>query len=311
MTKDKTVTMSRELAESLLTEATNQNWSDLNQVLNAPTACRECIGTGGIGRLETCEHCNGTGKIAAPVVEPDTYGESNLCMSCGKHECPGCNHVVERQPVAYLDIGAGGYMDLGSDLTDEQLQALPNGRHMLGIVGTYGIDGWKPALAFSTGHPDPVAYATFDDGGKIKIWSRSAKVVEDIARHGEKGIPLYTAPPELAELQANIARLTAENERLKDGQGEPVAYADPKSFENFKNLAHLGGLYAHEWMWANPAPGLKPLYTSQPAPVSVGWIYEDGKEFTRCADHAHDLMAEGIELTPVYACLDKVKELNQ
>ncbi|MBM6442348.1 hypothetical protein JQF37_01730 [Pseudomonas sp. MIL9] len=69
MTKDKTVTMSRELAESLLTEATNQNWSDLNQVLNAPTACRECMGTGGIGRLETCEYCKGTGKIAAPVVE--------------------------------------------------------------------------------------------------------------------------------------------------------------------------------------------------------------------------------------------------
>lgn len=69
MTKDKTVTMSRELAESLLTEATNQNWSALNQVLNAPTACRECMGTGGIGRLETCEYCKGTGKIAAPVVE--------------------------------------------------------------------------------------------------------------------------------------------------------------------------------------------------------------------------------------------------
>jgi len=45
-------------------------------------------------------------------------------------------------------------------------------------------------------------------------------------------------------------------------------------------------------------------------PVSVGWIYEDGKEFTRCADHAHDLMAEGIELTPVFACLDKLKDLN-
>ena len=60
---DKTVTMSRELAESLLTEATNKNWSDLNQVLNAPTACRECMGTGGIGRLETCAHCKGTGKV--------------------------------------------------------------------------------------------------------------------------------------------------------------------------------------------------------------------------------------------------------
>jgi hypothetical protein len=50
-------------------------------------------------------------------------------------------------------------------------------------------------------------------------------------------------------------------------QGEPVAYADPKAFENFGSLAHLGGLYAREWMWANPAPGLVPLYTEQTAPV--------------------------------------------
>ena len=47
--------------------------------------------------------------------------------------------------VAYLDIGAGGYMDIGTDLTDEELDAIPNGRHMLGIVGTYGVDGYVPA----------------------------------------------------------------------------------------------------------------------------------------------------------------------
>ncbi|WP_448120524.1 hypothetical protein [Pseudomonas veronii] len=52
-------------------------------------------------------------------------------------------------------------------------------------------------------------------------------------------------------------------------QGKPVAYADPKAFENFGTLAHLGGLYAREWMWANPAPGLVPLYAEQPAPVAV------------------------------------------
>ena len=51
-------------------------------------------------------------------------------------------------------------------------------------------------------------------------------------------------------------------------QGEPVAYADPKAFENFGSLAHLGGLYAKEWMWATPAPGLVPLYAEQPAPVA-------------------------------------------
>ena len=51
--------------------------------------------------------------------------------------------------VAYLDLGVGGYMDIGTDLTDEELAALPKGRHMLGIIGTYGVDGYVPA------HPAP------------------------------------------------------------------------------------------------------------------------------------------------------------
>jgi hypothetical protein len=45
---------------------------------------------------------------------------------------------------------------------------------------------------------------------------------------------------------------------------EPVAYANPKAFENFGSLAHLGGLYAHEWMFASPAPELVPLYVEPP-----------------------------------------------
>ena len=49
--------------------------------------------------------------------------------------------------VAYLDIGAGGYLDLGTDLTDEALLCLPKGRHALVIAGTYGIDGYTAAPA--------------------------------------------------------------------------------------------------------------------------------------------------------------------
>jgi len=36
-------------------------------------------------------------------------------------------------------------MDIGTDLTDEELATLPKGRHMLGIIGTYGVDGYVPA----------------------------------------------------------------------------------------------------------------------------------------------------------------------
>lgn len=55
--------------------------------------------------------------------------------------------------VAYLDIGAGGYIDLGSDLEGGELESLPFGRHVLGIVGTYGADGYVPA----TPQPAPTA----------------------------------------------------------------------------------------------------------------------------------------------------------
>lgn len=59
------------------------------------------------------------------------------------------------EPVAYLDLGAGGYMDVGTDLSDEALAELPKGRHMLGIIGTYGVDGYKPAQAVDLGQFRP------------------------------------------------------------------------------------------------------------------------------------------------------------
>ena len=156
--------------------------------------------------------------------------------------------------------------------------------------------------------------------------------------------PVYEAPPELAELQATIARLesklnrainldfqrretiaqqAAEIERLKGGQGEPVAYAV---------FAENGNIRC--WSRTNTATGLlvaaedgqpiTPLYTSQPAPVSAdlselreyhakavynlkgyaddaGLRDSDIKHYTkRAAFH------EGM-----VALIDKVKELNQ
>ena len=71
-----------------------------------------------------------------------------------------------QKAVAYLDLGVGGYMDIGTDLTDEQLASLPKGRHMLGIVGTYGVDGYvsaQPAPSIPEGwKPTPEKHPTFD-----------------------------------------------------------------------------------------------------------------------------------------------------
>ncbi|MCD7096900.1 hypothetical protein [Stenotrophomonas sp. MMGLT7] len=58
---------------------------------------------------------------------------------------PAAAGVPEGRAVAFLDLGVGGYMDVGTDLSDEQLAQIPKGRHMLGIIGTYGVDGYVPA----------------------------------------------------------------------------------------------------------------------------------------------------------------------
>jgi hypothetical protein len=51
----------------------------------------------------------------------------------------------EGDVVAYLDVGASGYLDLGAALSEDALQQLPKGRHALVIAGTYGIDGYVAA----------------------------------------------------------------------------------------------------------------------------------------------------------------------
>lgn len=65
--------------------------------------------------------------------------------------------AATKQPgdvVAYLDVGAGGYLDLDAALSDEAMQQLPKGRHALVIAGTYGIDGYVAAP-----QPSPTAQA--------------------------------------------------------------------------------------------------------------------------------------------------------
>lgn len=86
-----------------------------------------------------------------PVSWADAFGEPFRQKSeidgvaSPLYALPGAQAQNVPKAVAYLDIGAGGYMDIGTDLTDKELDAIPKGRHMLGIVGTYGVDGYVPA----------------------------------------------------------------------------------------------------------------------------------------------------------------------
>ena len=79
---------------------------------------------------------------------------------------PGSQAQSTPNAVAYLDLGVGGYMDIGTDLTDEELAALPKGRHMLAVIGTYGVDGYvpaQPAPSVPDGWlPVPEKHPTFD-----------------------------------------------------------------------------------------------------------------------------------------------------
>lgn len=76
-------------------------------------------------------------------------------------------------PVAYLDVGAGGYMYLGTDLTEDQVGSIPWGRHILAIVGTYGADGYVPAER-------PFDYTDAYQGARqdLAIWKRRALEAE-------------------------------------------------------------------------------------------------------------------------------------
>lgn len=103
---------------------------------------------------EGAKHCWHAQLAAAPKAEP-----LNLkCKATQKRLAtlwgfvhPGSQRTATSavagpsKAVAYLDIGSGGYLDIGTDLDDEELRKLPSGRHMLAIVGTFGVDGYTPA----------------------------------------------------------------------------------------------------------------------------------------------------------------------
>lgn len=74
-------------------------------------------------------------------------------------------------------------------------------------------------------------------------------------------------------LDTNSAiELQAFKMALASLEAEAVAYVDPFAFNNF-SVYRAGDTdnkrMGREWMWANPDAGLIPVYTAQPAPVSV------------------------------------------
>ncbi|WP_155252605.1 hypothetical protein [Pseudomonas brassicacearum] len=131
--------------------------------------------------------------------------------------------------------------------------------------------------------------------------AQQAQRIADLEASQGQGGPLS----ELEVLRAAVKELEALRDarvEAKLGQGEPVSWADPLAFSNFKAHAHLGGPYDHEWMWAKPAhAGMVPLYlhAEQPTPVAV--VLAEAREWLGDGKNADGLARE--HWTPEYAAL--------
>ena len=77
-----------------------------------------------------------------------TYQSSEQATRAAYTECVRLQAKLEQTerpaPIAKVhvhQVEAGGYRDIGTDLTDDALAAI----HMLGIIRKYGVDRYLPA----------------------------------------------------------------------------------------------------------------------------------------------------------------------
>ena len=116
--------------------------------------------------VEQVEDAIGLQSSAWDTVGAEKIVEAVLRLA---NAAPATQQVGE--VVAYLDIGAGGYLDLGSELSEDALQQLPKGRHALVIAGTYGIDGYVAA-------PQPVVREPLPKFTALRFRARRDKKAE-------------------------------------------------------------------------------------------------------------------------------------
>lgn len=92
---------------------------------------------------------------------------------------------------------------------------------------------------------EPVAYAAFSDNGNIRMWCRSAiGMCELFDAHGNKAVPLYTAPPspdaELVELLRECQRKRTPDlmRRIHAKLGEKSAILGLGGSQSLSNTDH-------------------------------------------------------------------------
>jgi len=168
--------------------------------------------------------------------------------------------------------------------------------------------------------------------GMSDEWQAHAWVIDAMSRALIECDHTHGAPPELADtVDGEVAALKAEIERLKGGQGEPVAWLVQWN-SSIPCITGFREVTLKELELSPEAATVTPLFTSQPAPVSVmpdGWklaplipteaMIQAGID-TPVADTGDDSVDQAEDYRNVYAamlraasavCLDKVKELNK
>ncbi|WP_270175161.1 hypothetical protein [Diaphorobacter sp. ED-3] len=186
--------------------------------------------------------------------------------------------AVPSDAVAYIDIGAGGYLDLGSDLSDEALRKLPKGRHMLAIVGTYGVDGYAPVAAPTT-QPEQVAQGdALNNTVRVPLDSLHADAAYLIGRlqldtmDGARVVEIIRE-----RIEAAKAALAAQAQEAAPVAQEPVAW---------QGVHDQTDLYYTKPLQAD----VRPLCAApQPAPVAQGGVLT---EIVGCLDAAN---VEGLD----------------
>lgn len=201
--------------------------------------------------------------------------------------------AVPSKAVAYLDIGSGGYLDIGTDLDDEELLKLPSGRHMLAIVGTFGVDGYTPAAAPTTqAAPQPAPIFGDEDHVLVPrgLLGAACSAIEK-KRDGVKT---------LAELRRYTTGDLSKAAPQQEAQ-EPVAW---------QGVHDQTDLY-----YTKPAQAdVRPLYTTtQPAPAAQGdalsWLQaNDMAALERFAettddDESYDIGKEAVQRLAGFGCL--------
>lgn len=95
---------------------------------------------------------------------------------------------------------------------------------------------------------------------------------------------------------------------------EPVAYADPQSFDNFKSNGGENAACTKEWMWRDHSAGLIPLYRhAQPAKSLelAGWQFKsvNGDWLGLIDEHGkNQAVRDGYEVREVFAIADGVND---